>query len=124
MEASAAMLQGAELVKIRPDRARLWTKYRKAVEPYTARVLSEECDAIDAFSGMLQTLYDGSSIEGIPKLLFDLALLWQGQGRLIGRKEFPSWSWAGWTVRVHWFDAEPWADSPAEHNSEAVAIMA
>jgi hypothetical protein len=57
LETDVAMQDGAELIKIRPEPSRLWSTYRDAVESYTARQLSNEGDAIDAFSGLLHTLY-------------------------------------------------------------------
>jgi len=124
LESDAAMLQGAEVIKIRPDRNRLWSKYRQAVESYTARQLTDEGDAIDAFSGLLHTLHGGRCIEGIPKPIFDLALLWQPRTQIHRRKEFPSWSWAGWKGRVHWLDAKFVESFRKESVSEAEAVEA
>ncbi|KAF2821392.1 HET-domain-containing protein [Ophiobolus disseminans] len=124
LESDAAMLQGAELIKIRPDQRLLWSRYREAVETYTARQLSNEGDAIDAFSGLLHTLHNGKCIEGIPKPIFEVAFLWQARERIYRRKEFPSWTWAGWKGRVHWLGVEAGKDLEEEGVSETEAIAA
>lgn len=98
------MQNGAELIKLRTDPSRLRTRYRDAVVHYTGRELSNEEDVLDAFSGVLHTMYDGRCIEGLPKCIFDVALLWQPRQKLSCRKGFPSWSWIGWKGCVNWTD--------------------
>jgi hypothetical protein len=112
------------MIKIRPGPSLLWSTYREAVESYTARQLSNEGDAIDAFSGLLHTLYSGRCIEGIPKPIFSVALLWQPRERLRRRKEFPSWSWVGWKGRKHWLGLDFLRSFEGESVSEADAIGA
>ncbi|KAF2184100.1 HET-domain-containing protein [Zopfia rhizophila CBS 207.26] len=100
----AAMLEGANLVKIRPDPINFWTTYRRAVESFTARRMTHEGDILNAFSGILRMICPERKLEGIPIPVFDLALLWQPRERLRRRMGFSSWSWAGWVGQVHWYE--------------------
>jgi len=103
-DADAAMLQGAELIKLRHDPNMLWSTYRRSVEIYTARKMTNPNDVIDAFSGIMRTLCNARCVEGLLVPVFDIALLWQPRERLRRRGGFSSWSWAGWIGQVHWFD--------------------
>ena len=92
--------------------------YIKLVEKYTLRKLSYESDILDAFSGLFAVLneyFESDIISGLPASVLDLALLWTPAARLPRRgcklltmentgfdlgqvnRNFPSWSWAGWT---------------------------
>ncbi|KAF2030741.1 hypothetical protein EK21DRAFT_88653 [Setomelanomma holmii] len=104
LEPDAAMLEGARMIEVRPERLRLWSAYREAVQAYTTRILSHQEDIIDDFSGILHTLYIGRCMEGIPRPIFDIAILWQPRERVYRRREFPSWAWAGWKGRVCWLE--------------------
>lgn len=121
-ESDASMQNGAEMIKIRPDSSRLWSGYRDAVELYTSRKLTNEGDVIDAFSGVLQCLYSGRCVEGIPKTLFDIALLWQPHEKSYRRKGFPSWSWIGWKGCARWPDVSLPHSEEEEDIDEAKAI--
>ena len=92
--------------------------YVQLVEKYTLRKLSYESDILDAFSGLFAVLneyFESDIISGLPASVMDLALLWAPAARLSRRgcklltmeniefdlgqvnRNFPSWSWAGWT---------------------------
>lgn len=64
---------------------------------YTSRSLSNQSDILNAFSGILTSLYPGHRcLYGLPEPDFDRAMLWfwGTRDRLIpGREIFPSWSW-------------------------------
>ncbi|KAF2461956.1 heterokaryon incompatibility protein-domain-containing protein [Lineolata rhizophorae] len=81
--------------------------FQDSVEEYTKRQLTHEYDALNAFAGVsnhLQTIAGFSAIFGIPKQHLGFNLLWDERGPLKRRREFPSWSWAGWIgpVRFPW----------------------
>ncbi|PYH63637.1 HET domain-containing protein [Aspergillus vadensis CBS 113365] len=112
---------------------RPWT-FRTHLSDYSSRSLSYNSDAINAFRGILARS-DHPTFYGIPFLFggetsytlardpnfrFVCALSWEPiyqppckddcsangeDGHLIQRKEFPSWSWAGWIGQVsyHYF---------------------
>jgi hypothetical protein len=124
LEVDAAMLQGAEMIKTRPDQNRLWSTYRRAVEAYAARKLSHQADVIDAFSGILSTLSNARCVEGIPVPLLNIALLWQPQERLHRRDGFASWSWTGWVGKVHWLGEETLDVFQEVEKSELDALVA
>ncbi|KAI9866737.1 MAG: hypothetical protein M1813_000679 [Trichoglossum hirsutum] len=75
-------------------------QYNSLLRSYMTRSLTKQCDAINAFTGVLNILEDklGSPHQGLPSLKFDGAMLWQIDGHFPDsrRNEFPSWSWAGW----------------------------
>lgn len=104
MEPDAAMLEGAELSKLRPQPNSLWTTYRRGVESFTGRKMKYDGDVLNAFSGILRSICGERSLEGIPVSIFNLALLWQPTERPRRRVGFCSWSWAGWSSKVHWLD--------------------
>ena len=109
-----------ELVDFRFDvrQHKAFAAYVKLVEKYTLRKLSYESDILDAFSGLFAVLneyFESDIISGLPASVLDLALLWAPAARLPRRgcklltmenkdfdlgqvnRNFPSWSWAGWT---------------------------
>ncbi|KAH7063775.1 heterokaryon incompatibility protein-domain-containing protein [Paraphoma chrysanthemicola] len=104
LDADAAMVQGAQLIKVRPDPNRLWATYKHAAESYTARNLSHQGDVVDAFSGILHGISDGRCVEGIPVSVFEMALLWQPRERMLRRHDFASWAWVGWKGKISWLD--------------------
>ncbi|KIW99634.1 uncharacterized protein Z518_11047 [Rhinocladiella mackenziei CBS 650.93] len=84
-------------------------RYAMHVERYTAKKLSKPEDIVAAFMGILVTLYkeslDGVDDHGLPYEHFQQALLWRqirpgGRRRPGEGRQFPSWSWAGWTMPV------------------------
>lgn len=108
-----------ELADIEPERRqfRAFAIYTKLVERYTLRKLSYESDILDGFSGLFAILneyFQSDIISGLPTSALDLVLLWAPAARLPRRgcklptmeydsepgqvnRNFPSWSWAGWT---------------------------
>ena len=102
LDTDVAMLQSAELAKLRLDPANLWATYRQAAETYSSRKLTRQEDALEAFSGILHTLCGTRCVEGLPATLLDAALLWQPCARLRRREEFSSWSWIGWAGRIQY----------------------
>ncbi|KAL5323135.1 hypothetical protein ACEPPN_007663 [Leptodophora sp. 'Broadleaf-Isolate-01'] len=78
--------------------------YSQIIVPYTTRKMTNQSDAIEAVSGLLQQLETQYYAEsgfcwGLPCEDFALALLWK-QGKSRRRAEFPSWSWAGWEGKM------------------------
>lgn len=72
---------------------------------YSYRDLTYENDALHAFEGIaqqLRTVYPQGFYYGLPIEDFDWGLLWRSQRPPTRRKEFPSWSWAGWKGPL-WF---------------------
>jgi hypothetical protein len=84
--------------------------YEDFVEEYTSKQMGFPSDIINAFSGIMVALGDIFSFsfrEGLPREILSLALLWTPRDRVQRRPAsplFPSWSWAGWTGRVHYKD--------------------
>lgn len=68
------------------------------LELYTLRSLTHQSDILDAFMGILTTLYKGDlGICGLPEADFDQALLWYCKAKQLSNVDtvsFPSWSWA------------------------------
>ncbi|RYP64344.1 hypothetical protein DL771_008789 [Monosporascus sp. 5C6A] len=75
------------------------------VSHYTERLLSNQDDALAAFSALMTTfVHDlGFADFGIPREIFDYAFCWSPAGSVRRRAKFPSWSWAGWegSIRFH-----------------------
>ncbi|KAF2464175.1 HET-domain-containing protein [Lindgomyces ingoldianus] len=104
LESDAAMQDGAELIKLRPDNCSLWSTYRRGVQTFSSRSMTHERDILNAFRGILRMICPGRTLEGLPVSIFDMALLWQPRERLTRRVGFSTWSWAGWLGKIHWFD--------------------
>ena len=101
-DTDVAMLRAAESVRLRPDVIDPWLAYQSAVESYSNRLLTDQSDALDAFTGILRTIFGQWHVQGLPVALFDKALLWQLDGHHHRRSGFASWSWVGWNGRVRW----------------------
>ncbi|KAJ3558735.1 hypothetical protein NPX13_g9652 [Xylaria arbuscula] len=71
--------------------------FARHLKSYTARSLTHQSDILDAFKGILATLYQGDlTIYGIPEADFDQAMLWyckKDKEPTVGASSFPSWSW-------------------------------
>ena len=113
-----------ELADLEPERRqfRAFAVYAKLVERYTLRKLSYESDILDGFSGLFAILneyFQSDIISGLPTSALDLVLLWAPAARLPRRgcklltmeggfdlgqvnRNFPSWSWAGWTGPIEY----------------------
>ncbi len=74
--------------------------YNALVIAYSGRSLTKQSDALNAFAGLQRVLEirsDDQFLAGIPACAFDLFCLFTGHMAVLKRrKEFPSWSWAGW----------------------------
>ena len=101
-DSDVAMFQAAESIRLRPDMRDPWLAYQRAVESYSDKLLTNESDALDAFTGILRTIFGTRHIQGLPVAMLDHALLWQPDGRHYRRSGFASWSWIGWSGRVRW----------------------
>ncbi|KAI2621593.1 heterokaryon incompatibility protein-domain-containing protein [Hypoxylon sp. NC1633] len=70
------------------------------IEEYSKRNLSQDCDSLDAFLGILK-LYRSNHFWGIPLELYNggsvyCGLIWNHQSIAHRRDGLPSWSWSGW----------------------------
>ncbi|KAE9364342.1 HET-domain-containing protein [Stipitochalara longipes BDJ] len=86
-------------------------QYTNLVSGYNRRVLSFESDALKAFAAILNALgpsFPGGFLFGVPEFLFDLGLLWSVDGPLKLRKDFPSWSWLGWSGGIYFPTIRAW----------------
>ncbi|CAF9941764.1 hypothetical protein IMSHALPRED_002885 [Imshaugia aleurites] len=84
-------------------RSAVFAEYTKAIEEYTHREISYQSDVLNAFAGLLHIFsrfFRCKTLLGLPESLLDIALLWKPTRQLKRRREFPSWSWAGWVGRV------------------------
>jgi hypothetical protein len=83
--------------------ASVWI-YKRLVEQYSSKQMTQASDAINDISGLLQYLerrcFPEGIVWGIPIQLFGLFLCFRycGQGRR--RPGFPSWSWVGWDGKL------------------------
>jgi hypothetical protein len=91
------------------DRRAAWF-YLRSVPLYTARKITRPGDILAAFKGisnLMESTLQAPFIFGLPSSHFDLALLWEAQGKATrrtspnsaveGSANFPSWSWCGWS---------------------------
>lgn len=81
-----------------------WDSYTWHLPRYTTRSLSDDRDIFNAFSGILNPLFDGhgGTTFGIPVAEFDRALLWRNMDHNTLsslRPGVPSWSWG--SMRGH-----------------------
>jgi hypothetical protein len=124
LDEEPAMLQAAEMIKMRLHSEQLWRIYRRAVEAYTTRTLSRRQDVIDAFAGFLQGLHRGRCVEGLPVPLLNIALLWQPRQLVQRRENFPSWSWAGWQGSVGYPEVDALAPFREGNTTDIEALNA
>lgn len=81
-------------------------QYFYLVEGYNTRRLSFEEDALRAFTAVINAFsnsFPHGFLFGIPEFFFDIGLLWSTDYRLIRRKDFPSWSWLGWSGKTSFY---------------------
>jgi len=97
-------------------------RYRQLVEVYSQRDLTRESDVLDAFKGILGAFELHSGMEffwALPIKYFGAALTWPAHDEKIPVRRrtglcqfsdprgkvvecpFPSWSWVGWTGKIH-----------------------
>ena len=81
--------------------------YMRSIQLYTSRKLTKPEDILNAFTGVgnliSSSLGSNTSLTwGLPTTHFDFALLWEPRDAPKHRnlKEFPSWSWCGWTDQI------------------------
>jgi hypothetical protein len=85
-------------------------QYSRLVSSYNNRLLSYPSDGLQAFSAVIDVMcrsFEGGFIHGIPKLYFDIGLLWRPNTPTKRRcaanardTVLPSWSWVGWEGNV------------------------
>ena len=78
-------------------------RYGSKLTLYSYRSMTNQIDALSAFSGILQflgTMYTKGFFVGLPIEDFQWGLLWCSQYTPTRRPGFPTWSWAGWHVGV------------------------
>lgn len=101
--------------------------YFNYVSQYTTRNLSYQTDILNAFAGVshiLSVQFGTRFFFGLPEKYFTQALLWSNPGyevRRSGVPEIPSWSWAAWLGRTHFFNlcSERW---PIDERSTGVLV--
>lgn len=85
--------------------ASFWA-FQKLCEDYSKRALRFDGDALRAMAGILRPVAAGMQtvmIEGLPAAYLDIGLLFiSSQSNLKRRKQFPSFSWAGWSGQIMW----------------------
>lgn len=81
-----------------------FTIFVRHLDSYTARSLTNQSDILNAFKGILASVYEGKrSFHGLPEPDFDQALLWYcGNNDRPTRwgEGYPSWSWISVSERV------------------------
>lgn len=97
------MIESPDEIRCRKPSLELsaFRRYLKLVNGYFYRNLTYEGDALNAFAGLLKSLsaeFGDTHIWGLPKSVFDKAMLWRTMNHFPDRRNlsFPSWSWAGW----------------------------
>jgi hypothetical protein len=100
-------------------------QYQTLIQEYMRRRLTRDGDALAAVSGILGSFEAtlGVSHFGLPRAIFDAALLWQGSPKAKRRPDFPSWSWSGWDLQgvggeIKWLvvaETHDGADDPWTH---------
>ncbi|MCJ1445370.1 MAG: hypothetical protein MMC23_005875 [Stictis urceolatum] len=83
---------------------RLW-EYQRLVHQYSDRLLTNQNDIINAFSGVLQVLTSKNEetfFWAHPLAHFDRVLLWESLWQHSGKRRdgFPSWSWTSWVGQI------------------------
>jgi hypothetical protein len=79
-------------------------QYGRKITLYSFREMTDPCDGLNAFKGVLQKMkedfYPQGWFEGLPVEDFDWALLWRHHRPAQRREGFPSWTWAGWRGKL------------------------
>ena len=79
--------------------------YGTLIGLYSYRFMSDERDAVNAFSAILDHLqefvFDNGFYYGLPEDDLNWSLLWCPLDRIQRRSHFPAWSWAGWKGGIH-----------------------
>ncbi|KAF2429486.1 HET-domain-containing protein, partial [Tothia fuscella] len=79
--------------------------YKSLLEQYTRRLLSNQSDVLAALQGVMRRFalkMKTDFFQGVPAAAFDSFMLFHSEPRslLRRRKEFPSYSWAGWIGNI------------------------
>ncbi|KAF4874691.1 hypothetical protein CGCSCA1_v006275 [Colletotrichum siamense] len=99
--------------------ARRLVDFFRLIQQYTTRILTYDSDSLNAAAGMLKVLAKRKpsvlAISGLPyvslpaqDVLIDtqifIALSWYHKSGTVirRRREFPSWTWAGWAGAIRW----------------------
>jgi hypothetical protein len=80
-------------------------RYSNSVEQFTGRRLTFEEDILNAFTGIMTSLEQplGTTfLWALPVAYFDWALLWEPKEKTRRLRNFPSWSWSGWSQQSGW----------------------
>lgn len=81
-----------------------FTNFVRHLKSYTARSLINQSDILNAFTGILASVYQGErSFHGLPEADFDQALLWYCEDNDRPTRcgeDCPSWSWTSVSERV------------------------
>ena len=105
--------------------------YWRLVRDYTGRDMSLASDSLNAFSAFIgQFERRGVKLRwGMPIVLSSQQLLWEHEpwdfGNISRRKEFPSWSWAGWcgtAARNFPLDAEGYTCTTTEELPDSYVL--
>ncbi|KAI0130147.1 heterokaryon incompatibility protein-domain-containing protein [Xylariales sp. AK1849] len=113
-----------------PENAELRRKaadfyYRKLLDSYTSRQMTNEGDSLNAYLGVLENLrkylLPEGFVCGLPLVGFPQALRWYHPRWVKPRRRpnFPSWSWAGWEGQVLYtepLDLVGAPDGPKRHD--------
>lgn len=105
-------------------REKPFIQFTSAVELYTRRELTNPNDILNAFEGVQRVLekrLNASVFYGAMVSEMDTSLLWESSQRLLRRRPFPSWSWAGWMGEIQWKNTErvySWIEWPDQSQSD------
>ncbi|EEU35860.1 uncharacterized protein NECHADRAFT_77274 [Fusarium vanettenii 77-13-4] len=81
-----------------------FTNFVRHLESYTARSLTNQADILNAFTGVLASVYQGERcFHGLPEADFDQALLWYCKDNdrpTRSGEDCPSWSWTSVSEEV------------------------
>lgn len=99
-------------IYVADDRRNDLSYYQKLVQQITLRKISYPTDALNACEGLLShyrrqtNMSDSRLAFGLPLAVFTAALCWSSLSHRpeTRRKEFPSWSWAGWDNSAVYLD--------------------
>lgn len=99
----------------------LWTMYKRFVEAYSRRVLTNDADGLSAFSGLLsrlEELFHTEFTDGLPVNELHWSLLWKTRrsrnSKNLSWRQFkesnenilPSWTWAAWRGAIEFSSHE------------------
>ncbi|KAI9878060.1 MAG: hypothetical protein M1830_002039 [Pleopsidium flavum] len=111
------------------DRRKGLGYYQRMVEFFTRRKVSFADDALNACEGLLSQYRKLSDMDdsrfsfGLPLANFTHALCWTSLPHSPGsrRKEFPTWSWAGWSAFASYLDRDSQVDIRSSMVQPAIA---